>query len=735
MKRTRPRTCVATLAVASLVATLAAGGLPNIALGSTRQWTIDKSPNTSLPGGSFESVGCSSGRACTAVGTYLSLSGLTATLAERWNGVTWKRQAIPNLPGVRPSVVPRLVSVSCPSAQFCAAVGGTGTISAPATRPGAETWNGSSWKVRPVSLPSDATGARFNQISCLSATFCEAVGSSDSGTTEATLAEVWRGTRWRVQRAPSPVGETGGTLTGVSCVSSSFCEAVGRNETTGAAFAERYNGTSWHLQSLPAAIGVDAVVSCASEKFCEAVDTSAAVWNGTSWHGQSVPTPTGASYIFLTGVSCVSARFCDAVGSSSNGIADVAWHGRSWRSQPVPGHLGASFLTKLSGIACTAADRCETAGQVALPPAVVTLPLAANWNGRSWRTQHPRAPAEAIDNSLSAVSCVSAGFCEAAGSTADSAGNQLALAERWNGTSWTIQAIPNPLRGVGGVRQELDGLSCVSLKFCAAVGESSATPGLGQTPGAGAAAWNGRSWRALTIPGSYALASVSCVSTRFCVAVGGLAETDMWNGRFWSSQPSVAGFVLNSVSCVSTRFCEAVGSEAGAANAEVWNGSKWSALPNPATPLGGRSIILNAVSCTAKDSCEVVGNTLTDPTTGVADAVLELWNGTWVVQKGPADPKATGSYLNAVSCASASSCTAVGVYTFGTPPLPGAPLPGRTLAQVWNGKSWTLRSTPNPSPTQDALTSVSCAVSHTCTSVGWAADLGGFQATLVEVGD
>lgn len=247
--------------------------------------------------------------------------------------------------------------------------------------------------------------------------------------------------------------------------------------------------------------------------------------------------------------------------------------------------------------------------------------------------------------------------------------------------------------------------------------------------------WDGTSWRMVPIPGAYTLMSVSCLSERFCLAVGGMAEVDQWNGHTWSPRPSVPNFVLSSLSCVSTHFCDAIGSDASGNDAETWNGTTWRPQPSPPPPHGDTAIIVNAVSCATQNYCVVVGGTPTDLATGVAAAVIDVWNGhAWAARTAPANPKATGSYLNAVSCTSTTSCTAVGDYTFGTPPIPGAPLPFRTLAETWNGTAWKLRVTPNPNPTANALSDVSCRPGHSCTAVGSASDLGGIQATLIETG-
>jgi hypothetical protein len=61
----------------------------------------------------------------------------------------------------------------------------------------------------------------------------------------------------------------------------------------------------------------------------------------------------------------------------------------------------------------------------------------------------------------------------------------------------------------------------------------------------------------------------------------------------------------------------------------------------------------------------------------------------------PNPPGATGSYLNGVSCTSATECIAVGDYTNRA----GNYL---TLAEVWNGHVWRIQPTANPVGASDS---------------------------------
>src|ERR1700722_10249404 len=186
--RTR-RLAAAVCCAATFAGVFAAGGG---AMAASTTWTIQKSPNATLAGGRLESVSCSASAACTAVGQYLNPSGITVTLAEGWNGGAWQKQATPNPSGdTTSSVSPELLGVSCPASGFCAAVGeyqeqfGTASL--------AETWNGSKWTLQPFPVPAGSDSPELSQVSCTSAKFCEAVGSStdDSDFDTVPLAAAW----------------------------------------------------------------------------------------------------------------------------------------------------------------------------------------------------------------------------------------------------------------------------------------------------------------------------------------------------------------------------------------------------------------------------------------------------------------------------------------------------------------------------------------------------------------
>jgi hypothetical protein len=138
---------------------------------------------------------------------------------------------------------------------------------------------------------------------------------------------------------------------------------------------------------------------------------------------------------------------------------------------------------------------------------------------------------------------------------------------------------------------------------------------------------------------------------------------------------------------------------------ESWNGQGWTeeAVPNPSTSN------LSGVSCSSLSACTTVG----DLNSGAANVTLaDRFTGTgWTTQSTPNPAGAVNSYLLAVSCWSATGCTAVGEYVDGSASQ-------HTLAETWNGTVWTLQSTPTPPGTMAQLAGVSCTSASACTAVG-----------------
>jgi hypothetical protein len=358
----------------------------------------------------------------------------------------------------------------------------------------------------------------------------------------------------------------------------------------------------------------------------------------------------------------------------------------------------------------------------------VGVPVAS---ATDWVIQRP-IPAGVI-GWLNGVSCTSASACTAVGAM-DTPQGTLTLAERWDGTGWTLQSTPNR----PGLNNGLASVSCASATECVAVGSS----GLGSSDSGSTTStplvelWNGTSWTIQPAPAPSGvprseLLSVSCPSTSFCVASGDLyfpfvhplsgpAFIEMWDGTRWSQSTLVGAkspAELPSVSCSSPTACTAVGTfltnEQRTANlVEQWNGTAWSThtLPLPASVS-----TLSGVSCPDPTACNAVGTELSYPGGGGFNAPVDgTWNGTsWSGHHVP-DPGGTLTMLSGVSCPSATSCTAVGRYLYFV--TSGERL--ATLAEFWDGTRWSIEPTPFTSGTSTVLTGVSCWSSQGCMAIG-----------------
>jgi hypothetical protein len=354
--------------------------------------------------------------------------------------------------------------------------------------------------------------------------------------------------------------------------------------------------------------------------------------------------------------------------------------------------------------------RLTTATLTSTPPTTVHV-------GPSWSlVAAPTPPAQTED--LNGVSCISQTWCMAVGDYTSTSAQDLARAEVWGGSTWSIQAIPTPAT----TSIFLTGISCSSAKACTAVGDYFPPRSTGEPL---VEAWNGSSWATQTAPNpdrDSTFNGVSCPSPTFCMAVG-YDVTDSagdwgtvaeeWDGATWTVEKTPAQHniaMLEGVSCTSPTACTAVGQGDGTL-AEHWDGTSWSVevTTNP-IPNGGDN--LQAVSCSSPSACTAVGYGTRDSGNGNVGAIAEEWDGTaWTGQALHVEG-ATGTDLSGVSCTSSTWCTAVGNYGDNSNF-------GGTLADVWDGKTWAVQNTPNPAFAQgSSLNDVSCPSTSNCVAVG-----------------
>jgi hypothetical protein len=326
-------------------------------------------------------------------------------------------------------------------------------------------------------------------VSCVSTSNCVAVGGRSGA---GTLAEKWNGTKWSVITTPNPKGATGADLAGVACTSATNCLAVGRYFMPGKTLptAEKWNGTKWSLLTVPAPSGttnasLDAV-ACVSATDCQAVgfsmfNTLAESWNGTKWSIVSSPSPNPSKPEALTGLACPSASDCWAVGSyfptNFSGSLTERWNGTKWSLVSTP----TSKSGELIGDSCFSASACMSVGI-----GNKLFAIAQVWKGSAWAATSPKSPSGATTSELNGVSCPAAATCEAAG-TYSTSSTSPALAEGWNGKAWTLQKTPAISGSTDAILQNT---ACPGKTACWAVGQSFK----GSVSSPLIERWNGKNW-------------------------------------------------------------------------------------------------------------------------------------------------------------------------------------------------------------------------------------------------
>jgi hypothetical protein len=719
-------------------------------------WSVQSPPNP--PGASsmgLRGVGCNNSSECMAVGSAL-IGEVNTAIALEWNSPTWTSTTVPVPVGTTASY---LEGVDCIGPNFCVAVGsyqtGSNTL-----KNYAIFWNGTNWSLQTLPAPEGLVRSQLLDVSCTpSPNRCTAVGDGESSTVS-FLPQAYRfnGSTWTQQSTPSPSGSLESFLRGVSCATETSCTAVGNWLTSNSELrnlAEKWNGTSWSIQSTPNRSGVNFLedaschgTSCIAVGWSQnasGVQTTLAVTSevaegfefsqppsittksasssnkhNATLSGTVNPNGSETTYQFeygtTTGYGSKAPASPKSIGSGASpvevsekieGLApETTYHFRlvatnakgttegpdqtfttpSWEilSTPNPSGAGDSNLYDVScepsTSVCTAVGKSTASG--------VDSPVAQRWNGTSWSEQTAAKKSGATHTRLFGVDCPSEARCLAAGNYQPTEGGPTLLAEIWNEGKWSVYSPPVPS---GATSSELVAIGCNSTAQCRAAGSAV----IGGVKTAIIEAWTSPNWTLMTVPipegaTSSQLDGIDCIWSSVCVAVG----------RYTASGGSIKKLAM------------------------LWNGTNWS-LQTLADPEGAVQTTLLDVSCTPSPTrCTAVGGWKNSA--GHQFTLAYRFNGsTWTLQSTPNPSEATESVFQDVSCATETSCTAVGNSVSG-----GST---KTLAEKWNGTSWAIQSTPNPSSaTFSSLFGVSCR-STTCMGVGWSTDGSGVNTTLGEI--
>ena len=643
-------------------------------------------PTVSVPRlgrGVLAGIACATSTTCFAVGYFYVNGSDYRTLIERWRGTGWAVESQLSPPGSERS---SLSDISCPTSTTCIAVG---TYSgAVRNQTLVERWNGAKWSSLAGANPA-VPGQGLAAISCSSASSCFAVGSSSSQANGKTLIERWNGKTFSLVAGPNPAGATRSGLNGVVCPSATSCFAVG-SATTGSTqktLIERWNGTSWSIVKSVDPAGQSSLsgISCPSSTSCYAVGSSGLSiratslieqWNGSKW---SIVTGVGPTPGPLDAITCRSATSCVAVGGYYETVL-LQLSGTAWSSIPV----GAA-ASALSHVSCSSATSCFALGEHSDGASQDAQPLFERWNGAQWSIATP--PPGIGFLTPQGLSCPTSTSCLAVYDAFVVDSGPQPLVERWNGTSWSVDTVPGPS---GSTSLQLAGVSCLTSTSCVAVGTYTV---VGTTKTL-VERWDGTAWSIVASPTpagatSLQLTGVSCASATSCFAVGtffngSLNKTlvERWNGTSWAivASPNSTAEInsgLTDVSCPAPASCFAVGSATAGdflssdVLVERWDGTAWSIVAVP-VPAGSGFSALSGISCASVTTCFAVGGV-------VGKSVVEQWNGaSWSLARIPYAAFAIVSQLAGISCVAGPSCVAVGSYETGVPDAFG------------DGSGWTL---------------------------------------------
>jgi hypothetical protein len=316
------------------------------------------------------------------------------------------------------------------------------------------------------------------------------------------------------------------------------------------------------------------------------------------------------------------------------------------------------------------------------------------------KTVNPEATASAPTNSTFAgVSASGPDEAWAVGTFSNTDALDEALAEHWNGTTWTSVTVPEP----AGQQAGLSGVDDLSPTNAWAVGTSAG--------GTLIEHWNGTTWSTVPSPNPASgvpgdgdmLDSIAGTGPNGLWAAGWdvseqLGEIQLlfehWNGTTWTAVPSPAGDsggITSAITAISPDDVWAVGSfEGGGSNtlAAHWNGSKWSIVPVPNITTSGLNHLTGVSADGPADvwasgfAARVDDNNLNVP------GILH-WNGKKWTQATVATLGKEGSLLFGIDVLSPTDAWAVG-HTQGL--LGGI----RSLTEQFNGSVWTIVKSPDP---------------------------------------
>jgi hypothetical protein len=420
----------------------------------------------------------------------------------------------------------------------------------------------------------------------------------------------------------------------------------------------------------------------------------------STWTTSEAPVPANAlaqdQRVYITATACPGPGSCIAVGyydtaDSNLGLIDTMADGTSTLIEaPLPPHVQSGTL---SGITCSSVDFCVAIGTYGDDLGLIDTMVDGTWTATE-APLPPGLPASGVGETPNAVTCPADGSCVIVGwaaflSQGPDYEQSIPFIDTLSDGTWTSIDAPVPANAVADFYEDgLTSVSCAAVGSCVAVGmyhyDFNDNIGLIDTLSDGT--WTAQAAPAPPSTTEYQwmdLDSVACPAAGSCVAIGGYATPvdvtgtteagviETLSGGSWSdiqapipasSTPSFA--TLTGLACPALGSCEIDGDVTdghddggGSPLFEDLSGGTWT----PSSPSG---LVGGPLACPAVESCVSVG---ADVVSTLSDGV---WTATTLALPANAELDSTGytlTALQAVSCATVTTCAAVGDYQIVAP--------------------------------------------------------------------
>jgi hypothetical protein len=383
------------------------------------------------------------------------------------------------------------------------------------------------------------------------------------------------------------------------------------------------------------------------------------------------------------------------------GTAAGATAGGAWGSAREVAGVGAGGSAGIASISCGAAGNCAAGGSYDTNKtacnyvgchfsAFLVTEVGGTW-GRAAKVAGMSTLNRGRQAGIGPVSCPAAGTCTAGGSYTDGAKHSQAFIVTEAKGKWgTAREVPGTAALNKGGSAGVSSVSCPAAGTCTAGGNYTDAAKHGQAYVI--TETKGKWGTATEMPGLGGLNWVSCPSVGNCTAASGSLVISEVAGH-WGTPAQIPGLAalqasgypgLSGLSCGAPGNCAAtlnytdqVGNQyAYVANQVNGTWGKLTKVPgmlalNPG-PIGGQGQI-DTVSCSSAGNCSAGGlsgeNNGFDVNGGGQPFVVSEVNGTWHKALTPAGMSKLNSgadgTTDAVACASAGNCAAVGFYGVG----------------------------------------------------------------------